>query len=147
MKKLPNYCISTLTNLKLMNQWINGPIRTKIVQCTVDFSVSPWPPIQFDSVWSSINSFCVCLYGHLKINHFILKLGLGVWQLARDGHQLPKVSPRPAKPYPSTPCGRTTPKMALQLFQPFRGGPPARPAACSRLLALWTPHAVRFDNE
>jgi hypothetical protein len=26
----------------------------------------------------------------------------------------------------------------------FRGGPPARQAACGRLLPFWTPHAVRL---
>jgi hypothetical protein len=38
--------------------------------------------------------------------------------MARGGHGLPKVSPGPAMPYPSMPCGR--------------------------LLPLWSPHAVRL---
>jgi hypothetical protein len=42
--------------------------------------------------------------------------------MARGIHELPKVSPGPAMPNPSTPC---------------------RQAACGRLLALWIPHAVR----
>jgi hypothetical protein len=39
-------------------------------------------------------------------------------RMVRDGHGLPKVSPGPAIPDPSTHCKRTTPKMALW---PFRG--------------------------
>jgi hypothetical protein len=38
-------------------------------------------------------------------------------RMARGGHGLPKVSPGPAMPYLSMPCGRATPKTALQLFQ------------------------------
>jgi hypothetical protein len=30
--------------------------------------------------------------------------------MARGGHGLPKVSPKSAMPYPSTPCGRATPR-------------------------------------
>jgi hypothetical protein len=37
--------------------------------------------------------------------------------MARGGHRLPKFSPRPAMPFPSTPCGRATLETALQLFQ------------------------------
>jgi hypothetical protein len=44
--------------------------------------------------------------------------------MARGGHGLPKVSPGPAMPYPSTPCGWTTPETALRLFQEW----PARRA-------------------
>jgi hypothetical protein len=43
--------------------------------------------------------------------------------MARGGHRIPIALPRPTMPYPSTPCGR---------------------AACSRLLPLWTPRAVRL---
>jgi hypothetical protein len=62
--------------------------------------------------------------------------------VARGGHGLPKVSPRPAMPDPSRarhlaggpplkwPCGR------------FRDGLPAGRAACGRLLPLWIPHAI-----
>jgi hypothetical protein len=83
--------------------------------------------------------------------------------MARGGHGIPKVSPGPAMPDPSTPCGRATAEMALcpyalmplcpyalmplcpyALMPLFRGGPPAGQAACSRLLPLWTPHAVNL---
>jgi hypothetical protein len=37
--------------------------------------------------------------------------------MARSGHGLPKVSPRPAMSYRSVPCGQNTPKMAV--FYPF----------------------------
>jgi hypothetical protein len=43
-------------------------------------------------------------------------------RIARGGHGLPKVSPRPPMPDLSTPSGRATPETALQLFQ----GWPAR---------------------
>jgi hypothetical protein len=36
--------------------------------------------------------------------------------MARDGHGLPKVSHRPAMPYPFMPCGRATPEVALWSF-------------------------------
>jgi hypothetical protein len=62
-------------------------------------------------------------------------------RMARGGHELHKVLPGSALPYPSTPCGRATPEMA------FRDGPPLRPAACSRLQPLWTPHALRQDQD
>jgi hypothetical protein len=38
-------------------------------------------------------------------------------RMAKGGHGLPKVSPWPAKPYRSTPCGRATYKTTLQPFQ------------------------------
>jgi hypothetical protein len=38
-------------------------------------------------------------------------------RMARGGHGLPKVSPGPAMPNPSTPCERETPETALRLFQ------------------------------
>jgi hypothetical protein len=44
--------------------------------------------------------------------------------MRRGGPRLPKVSPRPAMPYPSTPCGQATPKTA---FSSFRGWPAASP--------------------
>ena len=50
--------------------------------------------------------------------------------MATGGHGLPKVSLRPAMPYPS--YGR------------FRGGPPAELMACGHLLLLWTPHAIHL---
>jgi hypothetical protein len=37
--------------------------------------------------------------------------------MARGGHGLPYVTPGPTLPYPSMPCGRTTPETALQPFQ------------------------------
>jgi hypothetical protein len=51
-----------------------------------------------------------------------------------QGDGLPKVSPGLSMPNPSTPCGRATPEMALQLF--FGGSPPAGQAACGHLLPL-----------
>ena len=45
-----------------------------------------------------------------------VSLSLSHRRMARGGHVLPKVSPGPALPDPSTPCGRATPKTALQLF-------------------------------
>jgi hypothetical protein len=41
------------------------------------------------------------------------------WQarMARGIHGLPKVSPGPALPNPSTPCGRATPEMVVRLFR------------------------------
>jgi len=60
--------------------------------------------------------------------------------MARGGHGHPKVSPMPAMPYSSMPCVWATPEMAIQLFQ---GWLVCR-AACGRLLAPWTPHAVRL---
>jgi hypothetical protein len=59
-------------------------------------------------------------------------------RMARGGHGLPKVSSGPAMPDPSMPCGQATPD------DRFRVGSPAGWAACSRLLPLWTPHAVRL---
>jgi hypothetical protein len=35
-------------------------------------------------------------------------------RMARGGHGLPKVSPGPAMPNPSKPCGRATPETALR---------------------------------
>jgi hypothetical protein len=43
--------------------------------------------------------------------------------MAKGIHGLPKVSPGPALPYPSMPCGRATPETA---FQPFRRWPAHR---------------------
>jgi hypothetical protein len=37
--------------------------------------------------------------------------------MARGGHGLPKVSPGPTLPNPSTPCGGATAETALQQFQ------------------------------
>jgi hypothetical protein len=62
-------------------------------------------------------------------------------RMARGGDGLPKVSPRPAMPNPSTPCGRAAYERP---YGRFNGGPPARRATCGRLLPLWTPHAVRL---
>jgi hypothetical protein len=42
--------------------------------------------------------------------------GVGHGRMARCGHGLPKVSPGPAKPYPSMPWGRVTPETALLSF-------------------------------
>jgi hypothetical protein len=35
-------------------------------------------------------------------------------RMARGGHGLPKVSPEPTMPYPSSPCGQATPQTALR---------------------------------
>jgi hypothetical protein len=43
--------------------------------------------------------------------------------MERGGHGLPKVSPRTAMPFSSTPCGRATPETALE---PFQGWPACR---------------------
>jgi hypothetical protein len=58
--------------------------------------------------------------------------------MARGGHGLPKVSLRPAMPYPPTPCGRATPETALLSFQRW----PAHRAGSLRLFSspLDTPH-------
>jgi hypothetical protein len=64
--------------------------------------------------------------------------------MARGGHGLPKVSPGPAMPYPSTPCGQPPLK---QPHSRFRGCPPCGQAACIHFLPLWTPHAVRLRRE
>jgi hypothetical protein len=44
-------------------------------------------------------------------------------RMVRGGHGLSKVSPGPAIPNPSTPCGQATPETALR---PFRGWPARR---------------------
>jgi hypothetical protein len=55
-------------------------------------------------------------------------------RMARGGHGIPKVSPGPAMPDPSTPCGQT-----------FRGGSPAGRVACGRLLPFGTPYAYDLN--
>jgi hypothetical protein len=75
-----------------------------------------------DYYWTSILVFC--------LDH---------GRMARGGHGLPKVSPRPARLNPFTPLG------GPHLKRPhnhFRGGPPAGQAACGHLLPIWTPQAV-----
>jgi hypothetical protein len=64
--------------------------------------------------------------------------------MARGGYGFPKVSPRPAMPYQSTPGGQATTETP---YGCFRGGPPAGRWAYYQLLPLWTPHAIRvwFD--
>jgi hypothetical protein len=42
--------------------------------------------------------------------------------MAKGGHGLPKVSPEPAMPNPSTPCERATPETAI--FYPFEHSTP-----------------------
>jgi hypothetical protein len=62
---------------------------------------------------------------------------MGVWQgVAMD---LPKVSPRPAMPDLSMPCGRATSETAISGMARLQGR-----AACGRPLPFWTPHAVRL---
>jgi hypothetical protein len=60
------------------------------------------------------------------------------------GRGLPRVSPGPAMPDPSMPCGRPPLKRP---YGRFRGGPPARRAAWGRLLSPWIPHAARFCSQ
>jgi hypothetical protein len=60
-------------------------------------------------------------------------------RIVKGIHGLLKVSPGSALPDPSMPCGRATPKMALQ---PFKGWLACRRVACSRLLSPWTHHTV-----
>jgi hypothetical protein len=43
--------------------------------------------------------------------------GIEHGRMARGGHGLPKVSPRPAIPYPSTPCGWAIPETAVRPVQ------------------------------
>jgi hypothetical protein len=64
-------------------------------------------------------------------------------RMASGGHGLFKVLPGPAMPYPSTPCGRATPEMALR---PFHGWPTHRAGqvACGRLPPIWRRHAIRL---
>jgi hypothetical protein len=57
-------------------------------------------------------------------------------RMASGGHGLPKVSPGPAMPDSSMPCGRATSETAL------RQG--VGRAACARLLPLWTSYAYAF---
>jgi hypothetical protein len=60
--------------------------------------------------------------------------------MGRDGHGLPKVSPGPAMPNPSTPCGWTTPK-AVSGVDRLQG---ERPAAVLYPNGDPTPHAARL---
>jgi hypothetical protein len=63
---------------------------------------------------------------------------MGGWadgRMAMGGHGLPRVPPRPAVPYPFTPCGPAIPETALPLFQ---GG---RPAAIFYPFGHPTPYA------
>jgi hypothetical protein len=79
---------------------------------------------------------------HLRFStNEIVSQTLDQGRRAWGGHGLPKVSPGPAMPYPSTPCGRATLK---QPYGPFRGSSPTRRAACGRLPPLWTPNVVRL---
>jgi hypothetical protein len=70
--------------------------------------------------------------------------------MERGGHGLPKVSLEPTMPYPSLPCGRATPEMALVPFQGWlacRVGE-LQPSSCP--LGHPTPYAyvytVRTEN-
>jgi hypothetical protein len=62
-------------------------------------------------------------------------------RMARRGHGLPKVSPGPALPYPSSPCGRATPEMALRPLQrgPARRGARLRPSSSPLVTPRYTP--------
>jgi hypothetical protein len=62
-------------------------------------------------------------------------------RMARGGHKLPKVLSGLARPYSFTLCMRTT---TVGPNSRLGDGPPSGWAACSCLLHLWTPHAVRL---
>jgi hypothetical protein len=63
--------------------------------------------------------------------------------MERGDHGLPKVSPGPAMPYPSTPCavGRSTLKRPNSCY---RRGPPTGRVACGRLLPHWIPTTYAY---
>jgi hypothetical protein len=71
----------------------------------------------------------------------LVRLSLGFLflhgRMVRGDHGLPKFSPWPAKPYPSTPCSRATFETALQPFERCL----AWRASRGRVLPVWTPHA------
>jgi hypothetical protein len=58
-------------------------------------------------------------------------------RMAKGNHGLPKVSPGPTMPNPSTPCGRATREIALRPFQwwPARWAGRMRPSSTT----LYTP--------
>jgi hypothetical protein len=60
-------------------------------------------------------------------------------RMAWGGHELPKVLPGPAIPYPSTPWGRP---LLNRPYDHFMGGPPAGCEVNGSLLPHWTPHAI-----
>jgi hypothetical protein len=62
--------------------------------------------------------------------------------MARGDHGLPKVSPGPAMPDRSMPCGWATPETAPGPYGCFRDGPQSRPAAVFYPLGHLTPYAV-----
>jgi hypothetical protein len=61
--------------------------------------------------------------------------------MARSGRGLSKVSPGPAMPYPSTPCGPGTPEKALRPFQWWAHPPSGRPAGRLYPIGHPTPYA------
>jgi hypothetical protein len=90
---------------------------------------------------------------HMAIDHLIPSInfpgvqsgamnGFARGRIAKVGHGLPKVSPRPPMPYPFKPCGRANLKTAFSW--PFQDGPHAGQVACGRLLPFWTPHAYAY---
>jgi hypothetical protein len=63
----------------------------------------------------SLGHFTTCLGYPISCGPITNDIGVHM-HMARGGHGLPKVSPGPAMPYPSTPWGRATPEMNLRLF-------------------------------
>jgi hypothetical protein len=60
-------------------------------------------------------------------------------RMARGIHRLPKVSPGPAMPDPSMPCGLANPKTSIQ---PFLGWPAYRAGGLWPSTPLDTPHRM-----
>jgi hypothetical protein len=61
-------------------------------------------------------------------------------RISRGIHGLPRVSLRPALPYPSTPCRQPPLK---RLYSHFRDGHPQVGRSAAVLLPPWIPHAIR----
>jgi hypothetical protein len=93
--------------------------------CLLDTSANVFRPQPATVFWPlSSGYFCDCLlvqlfsfrpcFCPLSTVHKVIRYH---GRMEMDGHGLPKVSPGLALPYPSMPCGRTTPEVALRLFQ------------------------------
>jgi hypothetical protein len=93
--------------------------------CTVLYCIVLYCIVLYCIVLYCIVLYCIVLYCIVMLQAC----------MARGIYGLPKVSPGPAMPNPSTPFGRATHETASR---PFWGG---RPAACGRLLPPWIPHA------
>jgi hypothetical protein len=66
-------------------------------------------PTKIGELWTPMKYGC-----ENKTNVMPVKRFNNYKHMVRGGHRLPKVSPGPAMPYPSTPCGRATPQTALR---------------------------------